>query len=765
MKSSDRVSLKPASRYLGCACIVGSALIACSVPHWVHAAETAVMDTGGADTTPDRNALEEIVVTATKQGETRAQNTAIAISVFSQKQFDESGISDIRDLAEYTPNLVVSEGAQGAQIYIRGVGSNNVFNGGDPDVITQVDGVYIARPFEQLQDFLDVDRVEVLRGPQGTLYGRNAVGGVINVISREPTDTFSAKEQITTGNYGEFENQAYVSGPLVAGTLTGSLSTSYVRHDPYFTNIIPDQPGVADANHGGARIQLRWTPADQIDVMTRADYFRSAESPDQFTHLLTPLPQAPLASSTIGDFSHIAINDAGYVDERIWGISEDVNYRISDSLSLKSISAYRAGTFDQFNDADATELEVNSGYHTDDDEQYSQEFNIIGHFDALDVFGGLYYFHEHETSVTDVYSPPSAFTPPPRANVTAANSDSTASSRAVFSELDYHLTPSLKFSVGGRYTSDYKYLDQFLGRYTYPKPPALGAFFPGSPFIGSQGETFPAFTPKGGVEWQIDPDVLLYGTITKGFKSGGNSYSASSLVGFSYQPEKILSYEVGAKTEWLDHRLRLNVTGFIYDYTNLQVVQIIIPGLTSIGNAAKAKVHGAEFETVGKVTEHLTLTADLALLSAKYVSYPQDPLSPALIALVGNSSKYDPVTKSYNAAGNYLDAAPRSSFTLAAGYDQPFSRGDLSARVEYYWQDKIYFDPTNVLAQGQAAYGLINLNLGYTSLDATWDVRLIGRNLANKQYSTSVLDSSTTFASEGLAGPPRTVLLRLTRSW
>ena len=760
MKSSGRVSLNPVHGYFRRACIVACALIACSVSHGVLAADPTT-----TDTTAGRSALDEIVVTATRQGETRAQDTAIAMSVFSQKQFDERGISDIRDLQEYTPNLVISEGAQGAQIYIRGVGSNNVFNGGDPDVITQIDGVYIARPFEQLQDFLDVDRVEILRGPQGTLYGRNAAGGVINVISRQPTDTFSAKEQVTVGTFGEFQNQTYVSGPIVSNMLTGSLSTSYLRHDPYFTNIVPGQPGVGDANHGGARIQLRWAPTDRIDAMTRADYFRSAESPDQFTHLLTHLPQAPLASSTIGDFSHVAINDAGYVDETIWGTSEDVNFQISDSLSLKSISAYRSGKFDQFNDADATELSANSGYHTDDDKQYSQEFNIVGHFAALDVFGGIYYFHEHESSATDVYSPPGVFTPPPRANVTGAFSDSTASSKAVFGEVDYHLTSSLKFSVGGRYTVDYKHLNQDLARYTYLNPPAFGGSFPGYPFIASKGETFPAFTPKGGVEWQIDRDVLLYGTVTKGFKSGGNSYSASSLLGFSYQPEKILSYEVGAKTEWLDRRLRLNATGFIYDYTNLQVVQVIVPGLTSIGNAAKARIRGAELETVGKVTEHLTLTANLALLSAKYTSYPQDPLSPSIIAAVGNSPKYNPVTKTYNAAGNYLDSAPKSSFTLGAQYDQPFTWGNLSARVEYYWQDNIYFDPTNVLAQGQAAYGLINLNLGYTSLDAKWDARLIARNLADKQYSMAVLDSSTTFASEGLAGPPRTVLLRVTRSW
>ena len=761
MKSPHRFSLNSAPAHFRRTWLAGSALIAFSVPYSVEAADPAAVQ----DVISKGNAVEEIVVTATKQGATRAQATAIAISVFSQRQFDESGISDVRDLAEYTPNLVVSQGAQGAQLYIRGIGSNNVFNGSDPDVTTQVDGVYIARPFAQLQDFLDVNRVEVLRGPQGTLYGRNAVGGVINVISRQPTDIFSAKEQITIGTYGNIQNQNYVSGPIISGKLTGSISTSYLRHDAYFKNVGPGGSGTGDANHGGVRAQLRWTPTDQIDAITRADYFRAAESPEQVDHLLTPFSQAPLASSTIGDFSHVALNDPGYIDQTIWGVSEELNYRVSEDLSLKSITAYRSGKFAQFNDADATEVQIQTGYHYDRDKQFSQEFNLVGHFGALDFFGGLYYFHEHETSVIGAFTPPSVFTPPARTSAVIGLPDSTASSKAVFGEIDYHLTRSLKLSVGARYTSDHKELNQNLSRYTYPSPPALGTFLPGSPFIASQGKTFPAFTPKVGLEWQVDRDALLYGTITKGFKSGGNNYSAASLVGFSYLPEKIISYEAGAKTEWLDHRLRINITGFIYDYSDLQVVQVIIPGLNSIGNAAKARVHGAEFESVGKITRNLTLMANLALLSAKYTSYPQDPLSPGLIAAVGNSPKYNPVTKTYDASGNYLNASPKTSFTIAVEYNHPLGSGNLSARVDYYWQDKIFFDPTNVLAQGQAAYGLVNLNLGYTSAGGNWDVRLIARNLANKQYSTSALASSITLASEGLAGPPRTVLLRVTRNW
>jgi len=561
------------------------------------------------------------------------------------------------------------------------------------------------------------------------------------------------------------QSQSYLSGPIVPGKLAASISANYVRHDPYFKNVVPGQSGTGDANRGGARLQLRWTPTDQFEAITRADYFQSDESPEQVDHLLTPLVQAPLATATIGDFSHVALNDDGYINQIIWGVSQEFNYHLSDSITLKSITAYRFGKFTQFNDADGTEVAVQTGYHFDRDRQFSQEFNFVGHFGAIDLFGGLYYFHEHEFSVAGAYTPPSIFTPAAKATAVLGFPDSTASSKAVFGEVAYHLTRSLKISLGARYTSDHKELHQDLSRYAYATAPTLGAFLPGSPFIASQGQTFPAFTPKIGLEWQINRDALLYGTITKGFKSGGNNYSAASLVGFSYLPEKIVSYEVGAKTEWFDRRLRFNVTGFLYDYSNLQVVQVIIPGLNSIGNAAKAKVYGAEFELLGKVTKNLTLSANLALLSAKYSSYPQDPLSPGIIAAVGNSPKYNPVTRTYDATGNYLNASPRSSFTVAAEYRQPIGTGSLSARVDYYWQDKVFFDPTNVLAQGQAAYGLVNLNLGYSSAGGRWDFRLIAKNLADKQYSTSALASSATLASQGLAGPPRTILFRVTRIW
>src|ERR1700730_12405847 len=224
--------------------------------------------------------LQELVVTATKTGTTEVQKTPIALSVYSADQLNNSAANNIRDLVALTPNLNISQTTASAEIYIRGIGSNNVFNGSDPDVTMQSDGVYIARAFSQFADFLDVSRVEVLRGPQGTLYGRNAVGGTINVISRAPTDDFESKEQVTLGNFSLLQTQGYVSGPLVKGLLDGSLSVNYLTHSPWEDNLVAGLPVLLYASHGGDRVQSRLQLTDKVDLTTRADWSKADESFD-----------------------------------------------------------------------------------------------------------------------------------------------------------------------------------------------------------------------------------------------------------------------------------------------------------------------------------------------------------------------------------------------------------------------------------------------------------------------------------------------------
>jgi iron complex outermembrane recepter protein len=708
---------------------------------------------GAQQATPtEPEGLQEVVVTATKTGATEVQKTPIALSVFSADQLNTSVANNIKDLVALTPSINISQTTASAEIFIRGIGSNNVFNGSDPDVTMQLDGVYIARAFSQFADFLDVGRVEVLRGPQGTLYGRNAVGGTINVISRAPTDDFESKEQVTFGNFSLLQTQGYVSGPLVKGLLDGSLSVNYLTHSPWEDNLVAGQPGLVDANHGGVRGQLRLQLTDKVDLTTRADWSKADESFDSSTKLLARYPPAHLASSIVGDYTQVALGSPQLNHEQIWGVSEDINAEIIDWLSLKSITAYRDSWYKLTLDGDGTELPINLGYQSDYSKQFSQELNLIVKRERFNGVAGVYFFNEHETSL--IFSK----LPAPGPNVeNMVQPDAYARSYAAFAQGTYHLFDTLGLTAGARYTEDRKELDQDYTRTVLSR----GVTLPGFPFIGRSLNHFHATTPKFGVEWQALPDVLLYATATRGFKSGGTNYAATNSAALSFAPEYIWSYETGAKTEWLEHRLRVNLTGFVYDYSNLQVQALLGPGVTTIGNAATAKIKGAELETTVEPIPRLVLTANYSLLDARYVKFDNASIPGALKPYLVGSPDLNP-NGTYNASDNRLSAAPRNSASASAQYGWKIPGGAPFLRAEYYWQSRVEYDPSNAAIMSQKAYSLVNAFAGFDS-DSKWGVHFFVKNLADTHYLIFITANGQVPA--GNAAAPRTYGVQLSKSF
>lgn len=714
--------------------------------------------TAGAQlTTPSSSAdeiagLQEIVVTATKTGATEVQKTPIALSVYSADQLNNSAANNIKDLVALTPNLNISQTTASAEIYIRGIGSNNVFNGSDPDVTMQSDGVYIARAFSQFADFLDVSRVEVLRGPQGTLYGRNAVGGTINVISRAPTDDFEAKTQVTLGDFSLLQTQGYVSGALIKGLLDASLSVNYVTHSPWEDNIVAGQPGLDDANHGGVRAQLRLQPTDKVDMTTRVDWSKADEYFDASAHLLAPYARAPLATSIIGDYTRTALDTTQLNHEEIWGISEDINAAINDWLSLKSITAYRDSWYRLTVDGDGTELLINSGYQADLSKQFSQELNLVAKRDHFDGVAGLYFFNEHE--ISEIYSD----LPAPGPNLqNLVKPDAYARSYAAFAQGTYHLFDTVGLTAGVRYTEDRKELDQYYTRDVL----SLGIPLHGFPFIDTSVRHFHATTPKFGIDWQALPDVLMYATATRGFKSGGTNYAASNAAALSFAPEYIWSYEAGAKTEWLDRRLRVNLTGFVYDYSNLQVQSLLGPGVTTIANAATAKIKGAELETTVEPIPRLVLTANYSLLDARYTRFDAASVPASLTPFLAGSPDLNP-NGTFNATGDRLSAAPHDSASATAQYAWNMPGGKPFLRGEYYWQSRAYYDPSNAPIMSQKAYGLANAFAGFDS-DSKWNVHFFVKNLTDTHYLIFI--AAITVVPSGVAAAPRTYGVQLTKSF
>jgi iron complex outermembrane receptor protein len=697
--------------------------------------------------------LEEIVVTATKTGAQLLQRTPLAISAFSGAQIQDQQVANVKDLVEYTPNLEVAQSTASAEIFIRGIGSTNVFAGSDPDVTVQVDGVYLARPSSQFADLSDLARVEVLRGPQGTLYGRNAAGGTINVISLQPSDTFTADTAVTVGTNNLVQTRDYLSGPL-ADHVQASLAVSYQRHDGYIRNIEPGGRDIEDANRGSVRGQLRVELTDRLDATTRADWSALDENYESYDHILvpvlTPVP-APLANSTLNNYHQVALNSPQVIVSHTGGISEDINFHLAEAVTLKSITAYRVSNYDLNGDSDATELYSSALFQSERQHQFSEELTAQANVGGLQAVAGLYYLTEHIASAISTIIPPAGV-------ARGTNPTVHDESKAIYAQGTYAITERFHATLGARETHESK----DIAPYGYTQSAKTGAIL-GPTFTTQEGAAYNAFTPKFGLDYQVTDDAMLFASATKGFKSGGFNYSARSVAALSFGPERIWSYEAGAKTDWLDKRLRVNLTGFLYHYSGLQVQSLLSPGNIEIGNANSARVKGLELETLAKPIAGLTLTTNVSWLDATYGPFPNASVAAGILPFVRSDPRYDPTTTFFNATDNRLTDAPRVSGLEAAQYDYGLAGATLYGRVEYSYQSKTYFDPTNVAVLSQGGYGLWNAAVGYQDTGSAWKFQALVKNLTNKQYLITAAAPGS--LPTGDAGPPRTVWITASRQW
>lgn len=687
---------------------------------------TALAATDGAGGS-DEFALKEVTVTATKTGRTKLQETPIAITAVTASDIAQTGISDIHGLMAETPNLNITQNGPYGEVYIRGIGSNNVFIGSDPDVSIYQDGVYIARPSSDFNNFLDVERVEVLRGPQGTLYGRNAVGGTINIISRKPDNTLQAKAEAGLGNYRKYDVQGYVSGPLAPDKLYASVSVLRETHNGYLRNIFPGGNDLDSQNTWATRAQIRATPSDRLDILVRGDYSSDSGAISTYQKLLLPYPADPIVNSTLGDYHHVALNTLNSADRRNYGVSGDVAYTVSDALKFQSITAYRRARLMWSVDTDGTTLSIRNSVFHENQNQFSEELNASGKTSGLTYVLGAYYFHENAYDNNEIkqlslnYGVATA--PLVHTNAWAA-----------YGQATYNVTSRLSVTAGTRYTIEKKEFMQ-----TYGLASLIGRGYIVGPTAYDLSNTYKASTPKLGLQFQASRDVMIYASATRGFKSGGyNATTGTALNGFN--PEYLWSYETGIKSDWMHHRLRVNGDVFYYKYTDLQVQAFIVPGTVNITNAANAHVKGVEIELQAEPVEGLNLGGTLAYLEATYSSYPQAPVA-------GGAT--------VNATGHYLDSAPKWAYSLYGQYRFPvMNHGSMFVRGEWSWRAKQYFTPDNSNIQSQDAYGLLNSSFGYDSPDGHWQAVVYGQNLTNRQYITSTGTFSVVTA--GKVGDPRT---------
>lgn len=672
--------------------------------------------------------LEEIVVTAQKR-EQAVQDVPAAITALSADLLIEQGVTDIYALSALAPNVEVTRVIETPSIFIRGVGSQLLATGADGSVAAHIDGVYVSRAKAQVAGLYDVERIEILRGPQGDLYGRNSTGGTLNIVTRQPTDELEAWARVSTGNYSQLDLEGAVSGPLIDERLLGRLSLVSLNHDGYTENVTTGND-VDDQSEWGVRGQLLWRATSSLDLGFSVDHYSARDNSGGW-HVLGPGTDEPLLGVTLGGTP---------ADDPIREISSErdprrvleltnaslaATLRLSDTLTFKSISAYRDVRSDAYTDIDGVELPLGALDRQETAEQYSEEVQLSYDSDRIHAIVGAYYFEEslYGYSNTPMNLP---FLAPGSVYNPVADFDTEAA--AAFGRIEISLTERLGLAVGGRYSWEERAVD---GTVTTPTSVVLN--------VGRR--SWDDFSPRLTVDYDLADGVLAYATWGKGFKSGAFVNGANPAV----DPEKVTTYEAGLKSELFHRNVLFNLAAFHYDFTDLQVNRVN-GTLVITENAAEATIDGMEVEVRAALGAGFGLNASLAWLDARYDEYvTSDPARLALgpLDLSGNQM---PTAPEWSAFANL-----RKQFDLSGG-------SELTASANYRWRDDQYFDPFNQPNAFQESYGELGARLQWVSASGLATVALWGRNLTDEKALLAVAISSELYGFPRLASvnEPRT---------
>lgn len=677
-------------------------------------------------------ALEEVVVTAQRTSE-NLQRSPVAVTALTAQSLAARQITSIRDLSASIPNTLISAPtavSNAARIYIRGAGQDNSGILADPAVAIYVDGVYMPRTNGALFDFSDVDRVEVLRGPQGTLYGRNASGGAINIITKTPGSTPEVSGDVAYGTFNTLDVRGYAAGPLIEDKLSGSISGLYRRRDGIVRNTVTGEK--LDARElSSVRGKLRFTPSEPLTVTASADY--TEDNSDALTGVnLTNYPGVVDSRATPNrDPYTTEITGKHYGKLTTWGASVQASYKSGD-WTLNSITSYRRldnRLIIPLVMLPSGPIEIDFNIH---DQSWSQEFNATVDTRRFKGVVGVYYFGENASDFESITSPP-------------RNLYRETDAAAAYAQGTFKITDALGLTGGLRYTYEQtKFTQDFYTQRSYAQ---------------SAKHDWKAWTPKIGLEWQIQPSFMTYVSFTEGFKSGGfnaiapNTNTGTGVEGgpIAYNPEKVKSYEAGFKYQTNDNRFRLNGAVFRAEYTGLQL-PVYFPGTvnTYTSNATGARVEGVELEASYRPSKVLELYGSFSHQVGKYTQ----PFACA--------DAFNNVVNCQNRQiKDVIPTQASAGFTFTPELDIP-GRVRLNGGWTYisgYWNNV----SNTVYLEHTGAHGLFDASVAYETPDGHWTFSVEGKNLANKKYYAAVLQvgNATSPAVAGYPADPRIVMARV----
>lgn len=729
----------------------GALLLAGMLPAAVHAQDAAPPPSDQTvEDTQDRG-IADIVVTAQRREES-LQDVPISITAVTSADITAGAIRGVEEIAGRTPGFTLTQfNVAQPRLFIRGSGSTDDGAAQDNSVAVFMDDVYIARGAGQAFEFLDIERIEVLRGPQGTLYGKNVVGGLVNVISRRPGQSVEAAAELSYGNYNALDLRGYVSGP-VSDTLAASFSFVRRERDGYARNIRLNRD-LEDLDLVAVRGQILWTPTPEIDVLIAADYSnhsdngqsRKGEGP--FT---TPPFGSVTAVQTTDDPRESESPRFTYQDRRIFGTLGRIDWR-TGAGTLTSLTAYRESRVslgDAFTGIGSPPYPVLDTLNIEEEtaRQFSQEVRFatdpfLG--DRVTAIFGLYYLNEDvdRTEIADLISVIGSQVPSlgGLTGISGSYQLATTESLGAFASTTINITDRLGLTAGIRFTRETKDIDTEVE--SIADTDAIIAAPPTEEYAVTARESWTGWTPRVALTYEVSRALNLYASYSQGFKSGGFQGQAPTGIAARtpFDPEYAKSWEIGAKGRLFDGRLTFALSAHHTDYDDLQVRQNAqrpedpLPVLR-ITNAGAARARGIELDVNVRPTSWLRLWGSYGYLDATYVE------------LVDNLG--------INRAGNRMIYSPEHTYNIGGEIELPVS-GDarVFARGDYRWQDEFFFDPSNNAVNTQGAYGLLNASAGVRLGNGT-TFEVWAKNLTDELYRTSVIP----FLGDRFAtyGPPRT---------
>ena len=656
--------------------------------------------------------LEEIVVTAQRRKE-RLQDVPISVTAVSAAKAQEMGLTDTTSLSAAVPNLTIMiSGSSTFNPFIRGIGSVVGLPNQEASVATYVDGIYIASPYAVTAlAFNNIEQIEVLKGPQGTLFGRNATGGVIQVVTKEPTETFSANGEVGYGNYNTLTTKGYVSGGIAPG-ITGDLAVTYENQASGYGKNFTTGQSTFQHDDVAIRSKLVVTPSDDTTIHINWDYSRS-KSNAQY-QLIPGTTGLDGVTTNPGPFNSRG-NFPMYDTEQQRGVSLRVDQEFN-WFRLASITSYRrADTFFQL-DQDSTPLDVVSATAHGKQNDYTQELQLLSPSGSwLEWVGGIFYYN-NKAGVDPEVIRGLAAAPLPYVSYSGIQHTESLSG---YAQATAEIFDKTKLTLGIRYTREQQSIHSKLSS-------TPGVLIDG----GFQSSTFYKPTWRMALDHEFMDDLHGYVSYNRGIKSGG--FNIFKPGGRGVSPESLDSYEVGVKGEFIDHKLRLNVGGFYYDYSNIQVTQAGT-GFTETRNAAAARMYGLDMDFQALVTSALTVSGGLGLLNAKFtdfknaVTYGANP-GPAIV---------------FDASNNSTPLSPNITANVTANYFVPTHLGDFTLSATMIYNDGSFMDPGNRLRY--PSYALVNGSVSWEEPEGVWGVRLWVKNLTdvayyNQRYATAVGD-------------------------